>query len=372
MVGIINRRFITEICIGLFVACIFLIGFYLFHHQLFTYRFDETLISQYLLSQDIPKEVPAKRVFLSDSDIHIAAGYLYVHNYEPTTFNFQHPPFIKYLYGLSILLTGNPFWIQLLFGAVLVVLTYLIGRIFFDSLRVGLVASFFLLIDPLFNHVGTQALLDLGQAVFVTAFLIISLRYPKWVVLQGILLGLAAVSKFFSSVVFVWIGLLLFQWYKTKKLEVFSYIVQLMVAFGVFYLVYFATALQQNIIAPVFYQFKMLKYWLHHSVASFFSANLVLFLTGVFKPWWGNEKMEMSAIWTTAWPVTTGVAVYELYVFMRNKVRTIPSYVFVYLFPLFYLVTLAIQTPFVRYFIVILPWLYVGFAAFIVKSMKKE
>ena len=51
-----------------------------------------------MLSQDIPHEVAGKRLFLSDSEIHIASGYLYALGNNPITFNFQHPPFIKYGY----------------------------------------------------------------------------------------------------------------------------------------------------------------------------------------------------------------------------------------------------------------------------------
>ena len=147
---------LVVVFIGLFSAL---------YREMFLYKFDTGLIAQYLRSQDIPHEVPG-RLFLSDSDIHISAGYLYVNGYGPTDFNFQHPPFIKYLYGISTMLTGNPFFVQLIFGAVLLLLTYVIGRAFFSSALIGALAALLLLFDPLFHHITSQALLDLGQVVF--------------------------------------------------------------------------------------------------------------------------------------------------------------------------------------------------------------
>ena len=70
------------------------------------YQFHDRLIQQYLRSQDITHDV-AMRSFLSDSDIHIAAGFLYASGADPAEYNFQHPPFIKYLFGVSILIFNN-------------------------------------------------------------------------------------------------------------------------------------------------------------------------------------------------------------------------------------------------------------------------
>ncbi len=99
---------------GFILILVYLGWLAVFQPQVYTYRFDPVLINSYLQSQDIPHEVD-QRVFLSDGEIHIAAGYLYAKGADPTVYNFQHPPLLKYLYGLSILVFHNPYFVQLFF-----------------------------------------------------------------------------------------------------------------------------------------------------------------------------------------------------------------------------------------------------------------
>ena len=90
------------------IIVLYIAKLYFYSPEIFHYRFNKSLIDKYFCSQDISHEVPCKRIFLSDSDLHIAAGYLYIKGYDPTVYHFQHTPFVKYLYGIAILLTGNP------------------------------------------------------------------------------------------------------------------------------------------------------------------------------------------------------------------------------------------------------------------------
>ena len=356
----------------LLLVTLFIVGIAFFSRDLVTYQFNPGLIDRYMRSQDIPYDVPG-RLFLSDSDIHIAAGYLYINGNDPTEYNFQHPPMIKYLYGAAIQLTGNPFWVQFLFSIALILLTYAIGRIFFRSALAGFVAGLLMLIDPLFFHVSTQALLDLGQTVFLTAFLLVAIRYPEKRIVQGLLLGCAAVSKFFSPILFFWFAAFVYLWYRDKKLPVVHTLIVGAVAFVVVHLVYAVTMVNQGIFSPVFFQLKMLKYWFHHSVSSFPGANILLFLIGFYKPWWGDQSIEFSKIWSVAWPLSVVVAIRELWIGVLKKFTPEKlQMLFVYLFPLFYLTSLAIQAPFVRYFIALLPWLYAGLAWSVVIFLKRK
>lgn len=58
---------------------LFLVFSYFKNPDIFKYRFDEGLIDNYFRSQDIEdKEDKIKdRIFLSDSEIYLATGYLY-------------------------------------------------------------------------------------------------------------------------------------------------------------------------------------------------------------------------------------------------------------------------------------------------------
>lgn len=174
------------------------------HKSSLSYSFDQELVNRYFRSQDIEdtKDEIKDRIFLSDSDLYIASGYLYSQGSDPTKYNFQHPPFIKYLYGYSIKLFNNPFVVQIFLGAIFVTLTYFLGMKTFKNRLVSVFGTALLFLDPVFSGVFNEALLDLGQASFSLLYVISVLFYPASFIFQGIALGLFASSKFWSTALF--------------------------------------------------------------------------------------------------------------------------------------------------------------------------
>ena len=142
------------------------------HRSVLTYQYSADLTAQYWLSQDIPYEVAGKRIFLSDDQIHQAVGFLYWQGYDPSVLNFQHPPLIKYLFGLGIIILGNPLLIQLIFGSLLILITFDLGLKVFKSAKLSFLAALLLIFDPLFIDLSTKALLDLGQAVLIVSYVL--------------------------------------------------------------------------------------------------------------------------------------------------------------------------------------------------------
>ena len=77
----------------------------------------------------------------------------------------------------------------------------------FKNKLIGFLASLLLLIDPVFKEVMMYALLDLGQMVFILGFIITTFYYKKHWIGQGVLLGLAMASKFYSPVI-IFLGIM--------------------------------------------------------------------------------------------------------------------------------------------------------------------
>ncbi len=130
------------ISIGLLII-FYLIILFIFQKKVFTYQFDKKLLKRYFLSQDIPNEVPGKRIFLSNEEIYITIGYLYAIGKNPINYNFAYPPFTKYLFDISVIYLNNPYWVQIFFGIILITSTYLMGIILFKNFLVSCVACFF-------------------------------------------------------------------------------------------------------------------------------------------------------------------------------------------------------------------------------------
>lgn len=134
--------------------------------NIFYFKFDEKLIDRYLSSQDISHEVKGVRLFLSDSDIYLATSYLFANGADPSLYNFEHPPLIKYLFGFSNRFLGNPFWSQLILGSLTITVLYLLSFKIYKNKLTGVIACIFLITDPIFINVSSQTLLDLGQTLF--------------------------------------------------------------------------------------------------------------------------------------------------------------------------------------------------------------
>jgi predicted membrane-bound dolichyl-phosphate-mannose-protein mannosyltransferase len=348
--------------------------------QIFTYQFNQELPEKYLLSQDIPEEVPGKRLFLSDGEIHQAAAYYYINGEDPTTYNFQHPPLLKYWFGIGIKFFNNPLIMQVILGIAYLVITFYFGKIIFKSAAIGLVASSFLAIDPLLSNVSSAALLDLGQAVFILLYLFFILNKDKLsklnkFLLPGIALGLIAGSKFWAGALFFYGLSFLYEFlnnFKKSKIKIIkNYALQGVVAFFTLSIIYLPAFINQGFkFNFIFFQLKLLKYWFNHSVTSVPLASLMLFVSGYFKSWWNNNLMQ-SKSWIILWPISLVINLF-LSIKLFLKTRKINKIIFVLLLPLIYLIYLGIQAPFDRYFILILPFLYLGLAKFIVIDLFKN
>ncbi|HJY98242.1 MAG TPA: hypothetical protein VJ227_00840 [Patescibacteria group bacterium] len=326
------------------------------HPKALTYRFDPSLVGDYLRSQDIedPEGKIKDRIFVSDSVIYQATGYLYAKGEDPQKHNFQHPPLIKYLFGFSILLSGNPFYVQIIFGLMLLLLTYFLGVKLFQNKIVALIGPLLLLVDPVFGGMMNEALLDLGQAVFALGYIILIFFYPKRYILIGGILGLFLVSKFWSTAVVL---VALVYGYKIifrkERIDIKKLLLSFLVAFVVFALTYTMSFIRQgssfNLIE---HQARILRFMLSHNTGSV-GGPIILFVTSYFAPWW-KAGVARSVDWTILWPVGLAVGIFEA--LKKRMVGGVEP--FFYLLPLIYLLLISTQVPFTRYFILILPYIY--------------
>jgi hypothetical protein len=335
--------------------------------EVFKYKFNNNLIKSYLCSQDIPYEPPCKRLFLSDSDIHIASGYLYINGNDPASYNFQHPPLIKYLFGLSINLFRNPYYVNLLFGLGLIFLTYFIALKIYKSEIVSFLSSLLLVVDPLFINISSSALLDIGQAFFLLLYFV-SLFFIKNIWLLGISLGFLLASKFWGGSLFFLLLFWFFGFYK-RKIETKKFLFHLLIAFITLCFIYSKSFIDKGEFFNIMYfQLKVFKYWLQHSTTTMFGANLVLFLIGSFKSWWGNKSFSRSDVWSIIWPISFFINMFASYFYSKKSAINLKFLVSI--IPILYLFYLSAQAPFSRYFILILPFLYITTTGWIVNKYK--
>ncbi len=354
--------------IGIIMA-LYILLLLVFKRTIFSFHFDKKLLDRYFVSQDIQHEVKG-RVFLSDADVYLATGYLYATGVDPTQGNFEHPPLIKYLFGYSALVFDNPYFVQVAFGVLTIFLLYLLGQKLYKNRFVSFLACFLLLMDPLFLDASSQTLLDLGQAALLLLYIYSILFHNKNYVFQGVVLGLLSGTKFWAAPLFFVLIINLYLIYK-KQFNLRKFIQHLFIAFITFSLMYLRTFIARGgFFNIVFFELKVLKFWLNHSVSSFFGSSILLFTTGFFKSWWGTKEFMIGNIWSFLWPVSLVVGIVQGSVDILKKKITIQT--LVAFIPLCYLIFLGIQAPFPRYFLIILPFLYLTFSGWVVRWLCKK
>lgn len=341
-----------------------------FGNDIFKQKFDKKLISRYFLSQDITHEVLGRRLFLSDSDVYTATGYLYAHGFDPSKYNFEHPPFIKYLFGISTLLFNNPLVAQFILGSLLLASLYVLGLNLYRDQNIAFLAGILLLFDPLFIDVSRLALLDIGQALLAILYFSSIFFNKKNYVLQGVLLGLFAGTKFWVSPLFF--VSLFFVFLKCKKqLDIKVFILHLIVAFATYLALYTQSyILQDGKFNIIWHILRTFKYRIVHNDSMYFGASLVLFLTGFSQVWWGTKEWIKSIPWNIVWPVGLTLSLLNLFSDLKKrdylKIENV-----VLIIPILYLLFLGVQAPFPRYFLIILPFLYLVLAKNAVSIIRK-
>lgn len=195
------------------------------------------------------------------------------------------------------------------------------------------------------------------------------LYYRKKYVLQGIALGLMCSSKFWGAAVFFTAAITAYLTVK-KQLDIKRYILHLGVAFITFSLTYITSFVKQGFqFNIVFFQLKVLKFWLDHSISNIPFASFILFTTGFFKTWWGEHEIVRTHIWSVLWPVSL-VASTSISIKPVFKWDITPKLFFSSI-PFVYLVYLGVQAPFTRYFILILPFCYLSLAYLVVQGWNR-
>ena len=329
----------------LILSFVFILFVFLNRQSLFQ-KFNPKVVDDYLRSQDIEdrEDRIKNRIFLSDSDIYIASGYLYANGKDPRDFNFQHPPFAKYLFGFSSKYFNLPLLPNIILGAILVLEVFLLGKLVFKSELVGLLSSILIMFDPVFKEVTTYALLDLSQMVFILGFLITTLFYKKNLLLQAILLGLSFASKFYSPVLIL-LGLTYLYKIYNKEFYLKRELLVLFISFLVFSFTY-VVIYPFNIF---FYQARIIKFMLSHNGATELGGVFKMFFTGYL-----------------LWPILFLV---NLFLLFKEKLFSLKFLIFV--IPVVYFLISTFQLPFTRYFILILPFLYLSLTSVICKNCLK-
>lgn len=156
--------------------------------------------SQYVLG-------PASKGGIGDDGLYAFAGYYYFSQKgDVSSVNFEHPPFGKYLIGLSIFLFHNENVINIIYFFFLLLITYKSAFIILRDKLLASVAVFLVSVGPLLRDHTLRSLLDLPFSLFFTTgiyFFLLSFKKVKYIYISLLFFSFAFSTKFFPALLII-------------------------------------------------------------------------------------------------------------------------------------------------------------------------
>ena len=151
---------------------------------------------------------------------------------------FKHPPLFSCWVALSLKIFGDAFisagYVSLLFGILLIPLTYLLGKEFFDE-RIGLLSAFFLWMDPVNIICSQKVWMETTLAFFILLSVYLFAMGERtnkslYFLFSGISCGLAVLTKYPGILVLV-IMIIYIAAYRTDLIKNKTLLLSLLIPF---------------------------------------------------------------------------------------------------------------------------------------------
>jgi len=312
---------------------------------------------------------PSKQLFiLQDWELYPLAGYNYLKTWQLNKINPEHPPLGKYLFGLSILLFGNPAILQIFFGAGVLILLYTLAVKFLQNKLLASLVIFLFSLEGVFVDQFSLSLLDLVHLFFLLCLAFAVLQKKSF--LAALSLGLFAAAKAPMPAVAASLAILIhsistprqpgyrqtsspqlrgggFQWLKINLIALF-----------VFFLTYLPFILKNGL--PAFLRLIKMAAKIHLSHVPEYPVGSVFgVLFGNFwRTWWNPENLFWPVEgWSLLWPLLGVSFLLSPFIFWRYQ-KKLRGFSFIYFFSWLYFIFIASRLFFPGYLLILLPFLY--------------
>jgi len=310
---------------------------------------------------------------MGDGELYAYAGWRQIQGDDPSKINTEMPPLGKYLIGLSILLFNNPYWVSLVMGLLLIIITYQISKLILKDCLWALIPPCLLSFDGLFKDNLLTTMLDLPFAVFISLSFYLLFKARKnnrYYPLLLLSLGVVSATKMYlvgfalTGVIFLFL-LLLFLVFRYK--DVFWFLLST----PMFILIYFGSYIVYFLNNHNLWDFKYLHFWVRHfarvQVDNYPQFEIIrILMLGQWKTWWGGSGVVNVESWNVLWPISTitslitGIAA----VFKKNlDLLILPLWIF----SLIGMYTYGVPYP--RYLLPVLPALYLSLVILVEKIL---
>lgn len=287
---------------------------------------------------------PKATTSIGDDGLFAVAGYyLFFQKGDPSQIHFESPPLGEYFIGLSIFLFRNERVINIIYGLLFLLGVQKLATSVSRNKLIGSLASFLIVLNPMFYDHMITSLLDLPQALFLTwalYFFFDSIQNGrKRFYLMGLFLGCAFSIKFLPGIVFFVVVLSLWCFFKRRE-----YIISFLTSLVFVPIVYLLSYSMYFFNGHTFIDFIQFQKWVivwrlgNPRVFGNIFTNL---LFGQYRSWWEPVVWLHANEWTILSPIVfIGSLISPLVFWKRNSTLFyLYSLMFVYLVYIGFLTT---------------------------------
>lgn len=327
-------------------------------------------------SQYVKKEKPG---IITDETLESFAAGAFLRGLNPILIVHDQPPLGRYISVLSILLFDNSHTITI----PLVILSglglFLIAKIILKNMLVALIPCAIFFNEPrflnMFNYTPVLETIQLPFIVFALYFfmraLLEKVQYSNWFILTSLMLGFVISIRFFALGAVLLLAMLvsLFvdsRWI-TRKTVIF--VATLPLSLVVLVLSYIRTMQDGYSLWQIFGIQKYILFY-HQSkfILPFSFWDLLLF--NKWHTWWGERSISSDPQWILAWPIATIAAALSGILAILKKIKLGRAESVLILWCVFYALSLSTGYTSTRYFLPLIPFLYILATALVVRCVK--
>lgn len=333
-----------------------------------------SLRSAYYSSQYVQKKNPS---IIPDETFEAFAGGFFLKGGNPIFITHDHPPLGRYIVSLSILLFDNantmtiPLLVLSAFGV------FLITKTIIDNALLSLIPMAIFVNEPLFiGKIMYTPLPEPAQLPFIIFSLyffirgIVSKRYLPWFIATSLMLGFVISTRFFITGLILMISMI-FYFLMTKSFNrrFISFLFTLPLAIIVLFFAYTRTILDGYSLRQILGVQKYILFY-HKSkfVLPFSFWDLLLF--NRWHTWWGERKIIQDTQWILVWPIAAILTATQLFFLRIKKNHFSEPEKIIFLWVFFYCIAISSGYTSTRYFLPLLPFLYILTVSLIVKIYK--
>lgn len=335
------------------------------NHDLFfshTYWQRFPSLQQVFLSSQYVNKHP--KGWIPDETAFSYAGGMYMKGTNPVLVVPDAPPLGKYFIGISIAVFNNENDIILLSAIASLVLLFFLGKQVLRNTTLALIPPLLFSFEPIFkNQLIYTPLLDIFQLVFLLAsFYVFNKALTQkqaWVdiLLSGILIGCFMATKFWVSGITIMVSWMI-TLFLLKKWKLFlPAIAASLIALSIVPLSY----IRVFAFGYTLRSFFGIQKW----VFLYHQSNLILpfsvwplLLLNRWYVWFGSKPVISDSQWSITWPLLTLIGVCTILGMIFRKISVQKEVILLVVWPLIYLLFFSVGQIFSRYFLILIPVLY--------------